>query len=326
MARTILELPLDQVVPDEDQVRRYLDDGAGLRPLRDAIERWGQLHPIRVRPAERKFVIVDGERRWRALRQLRDRARKMRTGQTRFDHVLAIVGAEADEDVRKRRAIQVVSNMGTDLLPIEKARVIADLRQAARDSGKRLRSEEIAKMLGIPPGQVRHLLELATAPEFILEFGKPRIFQVAKKRNGEDSHDDGNVVTETVRRDALTTPFLRELYLAFKRLAKEDQRKLMENPEYIPRAARIARKLGLLAQREQWTFRELKTRAARMCAEKQGKKAGERTSATRMIHQLAELAESFLATDPPELPEAQRIAVAGVLRRVCERLSVDAPG
>ena len=59
------EIPLDEIVPDEDQPRRKFDQ-AQLDALADSIKEHGVVQPIVVSKEGDKYKIVAGERRWRA--------------------------------------------------------------------------------------------------------------------------------------------------------------------------------------------------------------------------------------------------------------------
>ena len=59
------QLPIADIIPDPDQPRRFFDEEA-LRELADSIGRHGVVQPIVVTPHEAQFMIVAGERRWRA--------------------------------------------------------------------------------------------------------------------------------------------------------------------------------------------------------------------------------------------------------------------
>ena len=59
------QLPIADIIPDPDQPRRFFDEEA-LRELADSIRRHGVVQPIVVTPHEAQFMIVAGERRWRA--------------------------------------------------------------------------------------------------------------------------------------------------------------------------------------------------------------------------------------------------------------------
>ena len=66
MTNQILSLALDEVTPDPEQPRQHFDREA-MEGLKGAIFAMGQLQPIRVRRAEDRWVIVDGQRRWLSL-------------------------------------------------------------------------------------------------------------------------------------------------------------------------------------------------------------------------------------------------------------------
>ena len=62
-------LPLDRVRPNPDQPRKRFDEGA-LRDLASSIEAHGLMQPIKVRPDGEGYIIIAGERRYRAHRLL----------------------------------------------------------------------------------------------------------------------------------------------------------------------------------------------------------------------------------------------------------------
>ena len=59
------QIPITDITPDPDQPRRFFDEEA-LRELADSIRRHGVVQPIVVTPHGAQFMIVAGERRWRA--------------------------------------------------------------------------------------------------------------------------------------------------------------------------------------------------------------------------------------------------------------------
>src|SRR4051794_30078155 len=62
-----LTIPVEKLHPDPDQPRREFDE-EDLQRLADSLKSRGQLQPIRVRydAGRESWVIVSGERRWRA--------------------------------------------------------------------------------------------------------------------------------------------------------------------------------------------------------------------------------------------------------------------
>ena len=65
--RDALTIPVDKLRPDPDQPRREFDE-EDLQRLAESLRSRGQLQPIRVRwdAGQQSWVIVSGERRWRA--------------------------------------------------------------------------------------------------------------------------------------------------------------------------------------------------------------------------------------------------------------------
>ena len=58
-------IKLDQIIPDVNQPRRHFDESS-LEELAQSIREHGVLQPIVVRPHQGGYMIVAGERRWRA--------------------------------------------------------------------------------------------------------------------------------------------------------------------------------------------------------------------------------------------------------------------
>jgi ParB/RepB/Spo0J family partition protein len=61
----VLTLPLDRIEPDPDQPRKKFD-GETLIELAQNLARFGQIQPVEVREVGDRYVLIDGERRWRA--------------------------------------------------------------------------------------------------------------------------------------------------------------------------------------------------------------------------------------------------------------------
>jgi len=63
----VIEVELDRVMPNPGQPRRHFDEDA-LLSLKDSIEAHGIVQPILVRHDGTGYIIIAGERRWRAAR------------------------------------------------------------------------------------------------------------------------------------------------------------------------------------------------------------------------------------------------------------------
>jgi ParB family chromosome partitioning protein len=101
----VLFLHPDAISPDPDQPRQEFDK-PGLARLAESLRKCGQLQPVLVRKEQGKYVLVAGERRWRAAKL---------AGMATIQTLLCRGG-----DVR---SIQLVENLlREDLKPVERAR------------------------------------------------------------------------------------------------------------------------------------------------------------------------------------------------------------
>jgi ParB family transcriptional regulator, chromosome partitioning protein len=142
-------IALDRIVRDEAQPREEFDEEA-LARLAESLRTRGQLQPIRVRWDEGRgaYVILVGERRWRAARL---------AGLAELSCIVVDGEMPADE----RLMIQLVENaLREDLRPIEQARAYRALMEARGWSGNQL-----AKELHIAQSSVVRALSLLDLPE-----------------------------------------------------------------------------------------------------------------------------------------------------------------
>ena len=140
-------LPLREIEPDPEQPRKRFDDDA-LNQLADSITENGLLQPIAVRPKQvgRGYIIIAGERRWRAARL------------AGLDEVPVIIKDVTDEQAA---ALALIENLQReDLDPIE---VAEGCRQLIDKYG--LTQESAAKKLGKSRSAVTNSLRLLALPE-----------------------------------------------------------------------------------------------------------------------------------------------------------------
>jgi ParB family chromosome partitioning protein len=141
-------IAIERLIGDPDQPRDEFDEAA-LDRLADSLKTRGQLQPIRVRWDEGRgvYVILVGERRWRAAR---------RAGLTELSCVIEDHPVPADE----RLVIQLVENaLREDLRPVEQARAYKALMEAKGWSGNQL-----AKELHVAQSSVVRALSLLELP------------------------------------------------------------------------------------------------------------------------------------------------------------------
>ena len=107
------QLKLEEVMPDPDQPRRHFDEHA-LGELAASLKEHGLLQPIVVTPKDGKFMIVAGERRYRAAKL------------AKLDRIAAIVRTLTDQH---KLEISLIENIQRrDLNAIETATAYLKLR------------------------------------------------------------------------------------------------------------------------------------------------------------------------------------------------------
>ncbi len=63
----VLELPIEKIDADPDQPRTEFSEGS-IQELAESLRCAGQIQPIEVREACERYILIDGERRWRAAK------------------------------------------------------------------------------------------------------------------------------------------------------------------------------------------------------------------------------------------------------------------
>lgn len=151
--RNVGKLAITQVVPDPVQPRVEFSEEA-LGRLAASIRDKGQLSPIRVRWSEdlEKWMIISGERRWRAAQQ---------AGLTEIECYFHEAELNSSEILEQ----QLIENcLREDLQPIEEAQAFAALMKLNSWTGK-----EVAEALRVHRSRVSRALALLKLPEEIQE-------------------------------------------------------------------------------------------------------------------------------------------------------------
>ncbi len=151
----LASLPIDLVGPAPEGQARQDFDGDRLKTLADSLRRSGIREPIIVTPHGAEpghFLIVAGERRWRAAKLAG----------------LAEVPCLVDPSLRDRRdkvLAQAEENFHRENLnPVEEAAALAQLMEA-----RSIGTAEAGELLGKSGTQARRLLQIHEAPAFIKE-------------------------------------------------------------------------------------------------------------------------------------------------------------
>jgi ParB family chromosome partitioning protein len=190
-SKTAMEIPVDRIQPDPDQPREEFDE-AGLERLAESLKTRGQLQPARVRWDEESqaYVIVCGERRWRAARM---------AGLP----TLSCVVHEGVLDAGDLLAIQLIENcVREDLNKMEQARAYRTLMDRSGWSGNRLAQE-----LGIDQSSVVQALKMLEMPSDVQslveqgELAPSKAYEISKVADREaQSELARRVVTEGMNR------------------------------------------------------------------------------------------------------------------------------
>jgi ParB family chromosome partitioning protein len=135
----IENIPIGKIKPDPNQPRKTFDEKQ-LQQLSESIKEFGVLQPITVRKSGKDFIIVMGERRFRAS--------KIANKKT----IPSIVRTYENDEVLE---VQIIENLQRkDVEPTEEAEAIAYLSDKYAPS-------EIAKRLGRTDNFIRQRLKLA---------------------------------------------------------------------------------------------------------------------------------------------------------------------
>ncbi len=141
----LLDLPLDQVVPNPAQPRTHFDEDA-LAELVVSVREVGLLQPVVVRQvAPQRYELVMGERRWRAARE---------AGLTSLP---AIVRDTADDAMLRDALLENLHRQ--QLNPLEEAAAYAQLLDEFGST-----HEELAARLGRSRPQITNTLRLLQLP------------------------------------------------------------------------------------------------------------------------------------------------------------------
>ena len=142
---------LDRLAPDPNQPRTEFD-ADDLARLAGSLKERGQLQPIRVRwdePADR-YVVVVGERRWRAARLAGLEALAC----------VVLSGNPAPDDLLEDQLIE--NCLREDLKPIEQANAYQSLMKR-----RGLSLRQLAERLRVTPGAISKAMALLDLPESI---------------------------------------------------------------------------------------------------------------------------------------------------------------
>jgi ParB/RepB/Spo0J family partition protein len=152
----VTEIPITKLLADPDQPRKSFDE-AGLEQLADSIGKSGILVPLHVRAGLKgKYIIQDGERRYRAAKLAKLKAVP----------VLLVNGAGDEQSIRATQF--AVNNLRERFTHMEVARMLADLQRKHFNSVNDLAVHlDKAGLPAMTPKQIKDAIALVDLPEWV---------------------------------------------------------------------------------------------------------------------------------------------------------------
>ena len=146
---SVIEIPIEKVFANPDQPRKIFNETA-LRELADSIEVHGVIMPIVVNKKGDGYMIIAGERRWRA---------------SKLAGKAAIPAIVKDYSERQVKEISLIENLQReDLNPIEAANA---MKQLMDEYG--ITQEDLAERIGKSRSAVANTLRLLTLDQEVID-------------------------------------------------------------------------------------------------------------------------------------------------------------
>jgi len=228
----IMNLPIEDIIPDRAQPRRHFDE-VHIEELAESIRNKGVLLPLIVRRTEKGYLLIAGERRWRAaqkagLRELPVLVREV-TEVEAFE--LALI-----ENIQRE-----------DLNPIEEAEAY---RRLIDDHG--LTQDQLGQRLGKDRSTITNSLRLLRLPEQIkLSIMSGQLsMSHARALLGLTEGEDLEKVAAKVIQEELSVRAVEQLVQRFKskRAGGKENRGEANNVQLRHMVEKLQRKLGTKAE------------------------------------------------------------------------------
>ncbi|MDR2406443.1 MAG: ParB/RepB/Spo0J family partition protein [Deltaproteobacteria bacterium] len=149
----IITIDIEKVFPDPDQPRKYFDS-LHLDNLKHSIQTLSQIEAVLVRVNDKQpgtYLIVDGERRWRALKELDQKEIKCR-----------VITIDSDD----YEIVSLTQNIHReDLLPIEKALALAKLLKKMKGDNEKVLQRQLIQKVNLSENYISELLKMSTLEE-----------------------------------------------------------------------------------------------------------------------------------------------------------------
>lgn len=209
------QIPISEIERDSNQPRVEFDPEK-LEELSRSIKKYGVLSPILVRKKNDKYMIISGERRFRASKL------------ANLQQIPAIIDSEEDASGERTLAIQIIENMQrADLSPLEKAYAISALKETHNFSVR-----QVADKLAISKSSVQRYIDILDLPDDLINAlrqgaSESKVLMLSKIKNEKERaellKDLGNI-----SRDILSSKVKKANPKPEKRIDPEDRRLVEE--------------------------------------------------------------------------------------------------
>jgi ParB family chromosome partitioning protein len=210
--RGVLTLGVEEIRPDKHQPRRHFDEG-NIAELAESIKAKGMLLPLIVRRAHDGYVLVAGERRWRAAQKagLRDVPAMVREVSEKEAFELALIENIQREDLNPieeaeayQRLIEehgltqeeLAARVGKERPTVANALRLLRLPDAIKEAivAGQLSMGHARALLAIPDeGDLRKAAEKVIAEQLSVRAAEALVQRVKSKRGPKEKRDEGSI-------------------------------------------------------------------------------------------------------------------------------------
>lgn len=208
----IREIALADIEPNPDQPRREFDEET-LKELADSIREHGLLQPILVRPYGSKFMIIAGERRFRASKLVH------------LEKIPVIIQECSELEMTERALVENVQR--ANLSPVEEGLAYRRLMDEFN-----LTQEQVAQKVGKGRPTVANLLRVIQLPEPVLKLLREDKISLghAKVLMGLDDSTVQVLIADKAAREQLSVRAMEELLNHLRGKKEQSKAKKVDNP------------------------------------------------------------------------------------------------
>lgn len=188
-----MNIPLDKIIPNPEQPRKTFE-AAEIESLAASIQAHGLINPISVESADDCYILIDGERRWRAA--------KLAGLETIEASVRPAMNGTGQ---RERLVMAIVANVQrSDMNPVEQAQAFWKLRQQG------LSTAEIARQVSLSQSMVIGYINLLDLDDEIRDLIQhrelPFDFEMIKSLRGIEDPDRRVAIAKTAAQQKMSGP------------------------------------------------------------------------------------------------------------------------